>query len=309
MSSDGQVRQPRALPCAGMDVFPPMKACTLALDLQGKVLRADAGALDSAAMSQLIGADLVRLLENVPCSSPDIPATMCRGVREVLEGRRSFFAHEYSSGAGQGQMLRVSAVRLEGAGPAHVIFTHTDITESRRLEDALQFTQFAIDHSADTTLRVEENGQFPDTRVSAPVAPASKPGSTRGCENILLLDDDRTVRMVTSRLLQNHGYRVFEALTEQEALEIGSDPVRSVDLLLTDVFLPNISGVEVARRLKSLRPSLKVLLISGYTDKNLGESGSIPDGMGFLQKPFTLDEVSRKVREVLDAPTLREVIS
>ncbi len=150
---------------------------------------------------------------------------------------------------------------------------------------------------------------FPLTKESAAAAAASEPRSARGRETILLLEDELPVRMVARRLLEGHGYRVFEATTGQEALDIGSDPAQSVDLLLTDVVLPGLSGVEVAQRLKSLRPSLKVLLMSGYTDRSLGEDGALPAGMGFLQKPFTLDAVTRKVREMLEASTLQEAIS
>ena len=629
----------RSRACVGLEVFTKVKAYTLILDDEGKVLGVDQAASEHPAVRRLVGQDLIQAFESFPCLSRRLPEDLSRGLREVLTGARAFFQHDYGClSSFEGRTLRVSAIRLEGTNPGRVIFTHSDITDLRRKEDALHLTQFAIDHAADAIIWVEETGRFsyvneaacrltgypkealltmgvPDfdpevakrgwalqwreikekgalrvathilhqdghmipielsadylrfgdrelacaslrdvsgrrkleeqfyqaqkleavarlaggvahdfnnlltvingyshmlleqspgadpqrelyqeihdagrraaslTRrllafsrkeviqpvaldlntllrefermlrrllgedirilmdlspglgsvnadpgqieqvvmnlavnardampkggslviqtaevtldpalaqglgglppgpylrlvvadtgcgMPAPVlarlfepffttkergrgtglglstvygivqgcgghiavdsvvgkgtsfsiylpmmlaAAAQAAGSVappaRGQETILLLEDERPVRIVTRRLLEGHGYRVLEALSEEEALRIGSDPERPIDLLLTDVVLPNLSGVEVARRLKALRPSLKVLLMSGYTDRNLGEGGSLPEGMGFLQKPFTLDAVARKVRETLEAPQLEGVV-
>ncbi|HLF92096.1 MAG TPA: ATP-binding protein [Planctomycetota bacterium] len=127
------------------------------------------------------------------------------------------------------------------------------------------------------------------------------PGPFRGTETILLLEDDLTVRKVARRILESQGYRILEALTEQEALEKGSDLSQSFDLLLTDIVLPSLSGLEVARRLTEIRPGLRILLMSGYTDHSIHAPGALPEGMGFIQKPFTVQTLVRKVREILDS--------
>jgi len=639
MESDADLGQPRPRPCAGADLLSQHAAYTLVLDRQGRVLGVDAGAAGTAAAQRLIGADLVRVFESSPCASHGIPALLAEGVREVIEGRRPFFLHEYTCLASlTSRRLRVSALHLDGVDPVHTIFTHSDITEASRKEDALHLPQFAMEHAADAIFWVEESGRFvyvneagtrltgypkeallrmsvpdfdasiaergwasewaalkekgclkvetqirradgrkvpieltvdlvrfgerelacaylrdvtgrkkleeqffqaqkleavarlaggvahdfnnlltvingyssmlleqaaptsplrdlyqeisdagrraanltrrllafsrkeiitpvaldlnavlrdfermirrllgedirilmdlapglepikadpgqieqvvmnlsvnardamptggslvvqtsgftidpgsgpakgnlvpgdyvrlvvadtgcgmapvvlsrlfepffttkergrgtglglstvygivrgcgghieveseegkgtsfslyfPVTRDRAPAAPAPVPATpVRGRESILLLEDERPVRMVARRLLENRGYRVHEAMTEQEALEIGSDSSVPIDLLLSDVVMPNLSGVEVARRLQAVRPALKVLLMSGYTDRALGKDGTLPQGMDFLQKPFSLDSITKKVRETLDAPLLNEV--
>jgi two-component system cell cycle sensor histidine kinase/response regulator CckA len=626
--------------CAGMDIFPQVKAYTLVLDDEGRVLGSDAGASGLPAVRRMIGTDLVEILGSYPCLSRRVPSALCRGLREVLSGEQSFFTLDYPClSTPGGRTLRVSATRLEGVVPGRVIFTHSDVTEVSRKEDALRLTQFAIDHSADAVFWVENSGRFvyvneaasrltgypketlltmsvpdfdpmiaekgwnaqweelkrngtlrvntqirhrqgrmipieltadhvrfgdrelscaslrdvserkkleeqfyqaqkleavarlaggvahdfnnlltvingyshmlleqsvpkdpqrefyqeindagrraagltrrllafsrkeiiepvsldlntllrefermlrrllgEDIRIlmdlapslgsvkadpgqmeqivmnlavnardampkggslvvqtvnvaldpplarglgnlppgpyvrlvvadtgcgmaqavldrlfepffttkergrgtglglstvygivqgcgghiavesilgkgtafsiyfpvnKAPAARAAAPEArpARGRETILLLEDERPVRLVARRLLEGHGYRVFEAVSEQEALEIGSDLSRPIDLLLTDVVLPSLSGIEVAKRLQSVRPSLRVLLMSGYTDRSLGDGGSVPSGMGFLQKPFTLESMAKKVRETLDAPAPQETNS
>jgi two-component system cell cycle sensor histidine kinase/response regulator CckA len=626
--------------CAGMDIFPHVKAYTLVLDDDGRILGADAGAAGLPAVQRMIGTDLAEVLGSYPCLSRRVPAALTQGLREVLGGERSHFTLDYPClSTPGGRTLRVSATRLEGVSPGRVIFTHSDVTEASRKEDALRLTQFAIDHAADAVFWVENTGRFvyvndaasrltgypketllsmgvpdldpriaeegwdsewkeikrsgavrvntqirrqdgrmipieltadhvrfgdrelscaylrdvserkkledqfyqaqkleavarlaggvahdfnnlltvingyshmlleqsapkdpqrefyqeihdagrraagltrrllafsrkeiiepvtldlnsllrdfermlrrllgEDIRILMDLAPGLGPikadpgqveqivmnlavnardampkggslvvqtvnvtldpalarglgnllpgpyvrlvvadtgcgmaqtvlarlfepffttkergrgtglglstvyGIVQGCgghiavesvpdkgtsfsiyipvtkdpaaraarpearpaggrETILLLEDERPVRVVARRLLEGHGYRVFEALSEQEALEIGSDLSRPIDLLLTDMVLPNVSGIEVARRLRSARPALKVLLMSGYTDRSLGDGGAHPAGMGFLQKPFTLEGVAKKVRETLDAPPLQGTTS
>ena len=101
--------------------------------------------------------------------------------------------------------------------------------------------------------------------------------------------------------LTRHGYTVLEASHGEEALQILQDHQDDIHLLLTDLVMPGLSGRELSRRLLERRPHARVLLTSGYTDDVVVHRGMIESGMAFIQKPFTLANLLRTVREVLDA--------
>jgi CheY-like chemotaxis protein/nitrogen-specific signal transduction histidine kinase len=131
-------------------------------------------------------------------------------------------------------------------------------------------------------------------------APLSAPAAT-GSETILLVEDDERVRRFTRTVLEDLGYRVIEAEDGNAALE-QADSAGQIDLLLSDVVLPRLSGREIAQRLAPRRPQMRVLFISGYTENAIVHHGVLDAGLNFLPKPFTPDSLGRKVREVLDAP-------
>jgi PAS domain S-box-containing protein len=129
----------------------------------------------------------------------------------------------------------------------------------------------------------------------APALPA------RSSDTLLLVEDEVTVRLITSRVLREQGYRVLEARNGQEALQLAAAYEEPIDLLLTDVIMPGgLSGPQLAEQLILLRPGLKVLYISGYTHNVIVHHGVLESGTAFLQKPFTPDSLNRKIREVLD---------
>ncbi len=134
--------------------------------------------------------------------------------------------------------------------------------------------------------------------------PHTSPLSTSlsGIETIILVEDETAVRLITRKFLQMHGYTVLEAATAQAALEICNQYKGKVDLLITDVIMPNISGPKLAKELLGKYPDLKVLFISGYTDTEISEYGAPFTTMHLLQKPFSSDMLARKVKEVLQAP-------
>ena len=122
-----------------------------------------------------------------------------------------------------------------------------------------------------------------------------------GKETILLAEDEPSVRSVCTRVLHNNGYEVLEAANGEEALRLAQNhPAGMIDLLLTDVVMPQMGGIELATRLGESRPDIKILLTSGYTDEAIALNGSKRDKLPFIQKPFLPAELLRKVWEVLD---------
>jgi CheY-like chemotaxis protein len=123
--------------------------------------------------------------------------------------------------------------------------------------------------------------------------------TVRGSETILLAEDDDQVREAARNILRRHGYVVLEARNAGEALLISESHDGPIDLLVTDVVMPVMSGPTLARRLARARPQLKVLCMSGYADDVAVRHGVIEAAFTYLQKPITVESLTRRVREVL----------
>ena len=123
----------------------------------------------------------------------------------------------------------------------------------------------------------------------------------RGTEHILLVEDDPSVRRMTKDLLGRLGYSVTEAASGRAGLALSSDDTRHFDLALCDVILGDMSGTAVVEALRALRPSVRVVYMSGYTDEAIVRTGVLDEGHAFLQKPFTPMELAQQIRDVLDA--------
>jgi len=123
----------------------------------------------------------------------------------------------------------------------------------------------------------------------------------KGREIVLLVEDDHALREVISRGLKKFGYKILEAANGGEALLICEKQKGPIDLLLTDVVLPQMSGRELAERLRSFRADMKVLYMSGYTENAIVNNGILKENVGFLQKPFKVNVLVQKIREIMDA--------
>jgi len=118
-------------------------------------------------------------------------------------------------------------------------------------------------------------------------------------ETILLVEDEEAVRRLARAFLEQRGYRVLEARNGADALKVAAGHAGSIHLLVTDMVMPGMRGLELAEKLSAVRPHIKVLFVSGYTDGSIVENGGLGEGSAFLEKPFSSDALARKVRQVL----------
>lgn len=123
----------------------------------------------------------------------------------------------------------------------------------------------------------------------------------RGTETILLVEDELSVLGLAKRILEQHGYRVLSASKPAAAKDLAAGYPDRIDLLITDVIMPEANGRELLNRLLKDRPGLKCLFMSGYTADVIAHRGVLEEGLNFVQKPFSIQSLTRKVREVLDS--------
>ena len=145
---------------------------------------------------------------------------------------------------------------------------------------------------------------FPEVSAAAAFQPGEyKPATreaTRGSETILLVEDEPAVRGLACRILEKQGYRVLPAQHGREAMDIATKETGKIDLVLTDVVMPGMNGRGLVERLAGIRPTMKSLYMSGYTDDDIIRRGFIEPSKSFLQKPFTTEALLQTVRKVLD---------
>ena len=141
----------------------------------------------------------------------------------------------------------------------------------------------AVEAEAERLPRMDEEGIVP-----------------RGTETVLVVEDEAMVRDILTRTLREQGYRVLEAMDGEQALRVASEYAGEIHLLVTDVVMPQMNGQELSERLAAVRPGIKTLFVSGYTDNAIVRKGILKPGIVFLQKPFTAAALARKVRQVLD---------
>jgi CheY-like chemotaxis protein len=141
--------------------------------------------------------------------------------------------------------------------------------------------------------------------VAAAPAAGAKPALSqrarpRGTETVLVAEDESGVRVPVRRILTAHGYQVLEAPDGASALRIAEGHDGKIDLLLTDVVMPGMNGGELARRLRRVRTGIRVVFMSGYSTEAVSTHGVLSPGSAFLQKPFSVEELVGRLRDVLD---------
>ena len=136
--------------------------------------------------------------------------------------------------------------------------------------------------------------------ISEDTPPPKSSKSLKGQETILLVEDEAMVRKLAVRILTENGYQVLEASRGEIALEISKNYKQPINLMITDIVMPGMSGKKLAQEIKQDRPDLKVLYISGYTDEIISQQGYIDQEVNFLQKPFLPEKFLLQVREILD---------
>jgi len=155
-------------------------------------------------------------------------------------------------------------------------------------------------------------GEMADAAAEAgtPIAPSIDNRKVEpGTETILLVEDEANLRYLARQYLEKQGYKVIEAADGAVAMQIAVAHEKVIHLLLTDVIMPGMNGRELAQRIAEIRPNVKILYMSGYTENVIGHNGMLDAGIRLLQKPFNLRDLKSMVREVLDAtPTPLEVV-
>ena len=149
--------------------------------------------------------------------------------------------------------------------------------------------------------RVVEIGE-----LEAPQPSAAANKSVQPMETILVVEDETNLRRMACHYLERQGYRILEAADGAAAIQISVAHKGAIHLMLTDVIMPGMNGRELAKRIHSTRPETKVLYMSGYSENAIGHNGTLEADVVLLQKPFTLQALKDKVREVLDAQAASE---
>jgi len=121
-----------------------------------------------------------------------------------------------------------------------------------------------------------------------------------GSETVLIVEDDDSLRIFAQKILHIYGYRTLTAENGEDALRVCKEHECPIHLLLTDVVMPKMDGKELAERLQPLYPQMKVIYMSGYTDNAIVHHGILTPELNFIQKPFTLEGLARKMRKVLN---------
>jgi signal transduction histidine kinase/CheY-like chemotaxis protein len=286
------------------DLLPPVigEDIHLVMELNPELGRVKA---DSAQMEQVI----MNLVFNARDAMPEGGELMIQTANTELD---EAFAQRHA-GAQPGQHVML-AVHDTGRGMSEEVLSHIfepffttkDRTKGTGLGLATVYGTVRQSGGCITvSSKVGEGTTFQIylPRVEDPVevaeAPVAAPEPARGAETILVVEDDDAVRRMTREFLKIHGYTVVEARSAANAIQIMEAQKEPIDMVLTDVLMPGMKGRELVSRLMTLRPDLKVLFMSAYTEDAAINIGVLSPGTEFIEKPFGPDDLATKVREVL----------
>ena len=146
------------------------------------------------------------------------------------------------------------------------------------------------------------------TNQSRRKPPSAAAAAPRVAETVLLVEDEPAIRAFVRRCLEGFGYAVLDAGDPRDAIAIARNHAAGIDLVLTDIVLPEMSGRDLVDRLSAIRPSIRALYMSGYGVEEIVHHGMMEPGIRMLSKPFTREALARKVREVLEHPISRRFV-
>jgi two-component system, cell cycle sensor histidine kinase and response regulator CckA len=303
-----QVLQPRVLdPDETIRVMEPMLRRLIGEDVELRIsLRGHHGRVraDPAQLQQVV--------MNLAVNARD---AMPRGGRMAIEtGRTSFDAayatEHFAVSPGNYLMIAVSdnGIGMDKATRAHIFepfFTTKELGKGTGL--GLATTYGIVRQSGGHIWLYSEPGQGTTFKVYLPLVEEaiSEPDAipvdvAGGRETLLLVEDDDSVRQLARVILERKGYRVLPVSDPTDALKLVAGSSERIDLLVSDVVMPFLSGPELARRVRQLRPEIRALLLSGYTEELADAEGHLAGADAFLSKPFTAEDLARKVGEIAD---------
>ena len=278
----------------------------------GEDIHLEAALLDAPAFVRIDQGQLGQVLVNLALNARDaMPRGGCLRIetaREELDARAAARA-----AVAPGRYITLTVTDTGTGIPAEAmahLFEPFFTTKTDRGTGLGLATVHAIVHQAGGTIaavNVAGGGarftlRLPEAPDGCPAAqaPSAPRLDDRGSENVLVVEDEAQVRHITVTMLKARGYRVLEAATCQDALNLATTE-DTIDLLVSDVVMPELSGPELATRIRTVHPTIRVLLVSGYSADAVARHGVDGAAPSFLQKPFTGNQLARKVREVLGA--------
>jgi len=234
----------------------------------------------------------------IETSEVDVDAEMCRNHLDARPGRHLLLAvKDTGVGMSEGVLSRLFEPFFTTKGPGRGTGLGLSIIYGI-VQQGGGFVLVESDVGRGSTFRI----YLPAVQES-PVSqlPLVEPELPKGSETILLVEDEVLVRSLVSKFLNNQGYRVLSAARGSDAIQLAAEQGSRIDLLLSDVILPNMNGRQIYERLTQTMPKLRVLFMSGYTENIIAPHGVLEGGFFFVQKPFSLKELASKVREALDS--------
>ena len=264
---------------------------------------------DAAALEQVVASLVERARQamhgqgniSIETSSVEIHEDLRRADAPLRPGSYGVVSIAYAGHALEGE---ARAMLFESVLPGKESWDDAAAAATRAYGIVRQWGgDIAVSSSAEGTVfrvfleRIQEHGVEPQTAVAEPEPVKEEPAARP--ETILVVEDEAGIRALIRKILRRQGYEVLEASNGEEALKLAEGGAAGIDLLITDVMMPQMGGHELSDRLREQHGEIKVLYVSGYTDDAAIYAGNLPPGTAFLQKPFTLGSLLDKVKEVL----------